>query len=77
MHPHNGGSELIGFWLRWWETAGILASCKKTLMETPNREPQEGRRTIRTLLGVFLSYSYYTLLDSPLVLLSATEGVYG
>ena len=21
MHPHNGGSELTGFWLRWWETA--------------------------------------------------------
>ena len=22
MHPHNGGSELTNFWLRWWETAG-------------------------------------------------------
>eukprot|EP00435_Cladocopium_sp_Y103_P058545 s504_g20.t1 len=20
MHPHNGGSELTNFWLRWWET---------------------------------------------------------
>ena len=32
---------------------------KGTLLGTPNREPQEYNRNIRTQVGIFLLYSFY------------------